>query len=85
MLKGVNKRVVEIVEPENEFFERAILFVKAEKQQHGEDALRENAQQYLGSLHWQPRRPGLRLWALRLLPWGAAAAAGAMLGSLILK
>ena len=43
MLKGVNKQVVEVVEVDNEFFERAILFVKAEKQQHEEETLRENA------------------------------------------
>ena len=36
MLKGVNKQVVEVVEVDNEFFERAILFVKPEKQQNGE-------------------------------------------------
>ena len=28
MLKGVNKQVVEVVEVDNEFFERAILFIK---------------------------------------------------------
>ena len=43
MLKGVNKQVVEVVEVDNEFFERAILFVKPEKQQNGEEALREFA------------------------------------------
>lgn len=53
MLKGVNKQVVEVVEVDNEFFERAILFVKPEKQQNGEEALRENARRYVGSLRWQ--------------------------------
>ena len=50
MLKGVNKQVVEVVEVDNEFFERAILFVKPEKQQNGEEALRENARRYVGCL-----------------------------------
>ena len=54
MLKGVNKQVVEVVEVDNEFFERAILFVKAEKQQHEEETLRENARRYVGSLRWKP-------------------------------
>ena len=58
MLKGVNKQVVEVVEVDNEFFERAILFVKPEKQQNGEEALRENARRYVGSLRWRPRQPG---------------------------
>ena len=45
MLKGVNKQVVEVVEVDNEFFERAILFIKPEQQQHGEEALRRLAAQ----------------------------------------
>ena len=63
MLKGVNKQVVEVVEVDNEFFERAILFVKPEKQQNGEEALRENARRYVGSLRWRPRQPGFLLKA----------------------
>ena len=35
MLKGVNKQVVEVVEVDNEFFERAILFVKQENSRTG--------------------------------------------------
>lgn len=86
MLKGINKQVVEVVEVDNEFFERAILFVKAEKQQHEEETLRENARRYVGSLRWKPRRPGgWRLWALRLVQWGSAVGLGALLGAILIK
>lgn len=75
MLKGVNKQVVEVVEVDNEFFERAILFVKPEKQQNGEEALRENARRYVGSLRWRPRQPaaggcGASGWPNGAAPWG---------------
>ena len=80
MLKGVNKQVVEVVEVDNEFFERAILFVKPEKQQNGEEALRENARR------WRPRQPGgWRLWGARLAQWGSAVGLGALLGGLLIK
>ena len=80
MLKGVNKQVVEVVEVDNEFFERAILFVKPEKQQNGEEALRENARRYVGSLRWRPRQPGgWRLWGVRLAQWGSAVGLGGLL------
>jgi hypothetical protein len=86
MLKGVNKQVVEVVEVDNEFFERAILFVKAEKQQHEEETLRENARRYVGSLRWKPRRPGgWHLWALRLVQWGSAVGLGTLLGAILIK
>ena len=86
MLKGVNKQVVEVVEVDNEFFERAILFVKPEKQQNGEEALRENARRYVGSLRWRPRQPrGWRLWGVRLAQWGSAVGLGALLGGLLIK
>ncbi len=86
MLKGVNKQVVEVVEVDNEFFERAILFVKPEQQQNGEETLRENARRYVGSLRWRPARAGgWRLWAARLAQWGSAVGLGALLGGLLLK
>lgn len=86
MLKGVNKQVVEVVEVDNEYFERAILFVKADKQPEGEEALRENAHRYLGSIRYRPRRrSGWRFWGMRLLQWGSAMAAGAFLASILIK
>lgn len=86
MLKGVNKQVVEVVDFDNDYFERAILFVKAGKQEKGEDALRENAHRYLGSIRYRPRRiSGWRRWGLRILQWGGAMALGALIAGWLIK
>lgn len=47
MIKGVNKQVLEINEPKNGFFEKAIFFVKPEYSGLSEGKLRENAQKEL--------------------------------------
>ena len=81
MLKGVNKKVVEVVETENDYFEKAILFIKAEKQERDEITLRQRASEYLRSIRYTPRRhvpfPKMALSALRFaaaMALGAAAA-----------
>ncbi len=43
MLKGVNKQVLEITEPQNGYFEKAIFFVKPEYSGLSEGRLRESA------------------------------------------
>ncbi len=43
MIKGVNKQVVEIIETGNEYFEKAIFFVRPEYSGLGEGKLREKA------------------------------------------
>ncbi len=43
MIKGVNKQVLEIVETQNGFFEKAIFFVKPEYSGLSEGRLRESA------------------------------------------
>ena len=43
MLKGVNRQVVEIPQPESDYFEKVILFVKPEYCGVGEAGLRERA------------------------------------------
>lgn len=43
MLKGVNRQVLEIPQPENDCFERVILFVKPEYYGLGDAGLREKA------------------------------------------
>lgn len=86
MLKGVNKHVVEVVDFDNEYFERAILFVKAGKQGKEEDTLRENAHRYLGSIRYRPHRLGTwRYWLRAALQWGGAMALGALAAALLIK
>ena len=56
MLKGVNKHVVEVVDMENEYFEKAILFLRPGRPGFDESTLR--------TLKYRPRRA--------LSPWKAA-------------
>ena len=85
MLRGVNRRILEVVETDHEYFERAILFVKEQAGEQGEPQLRQEAVRYLRSLHYRPpRRTGLLsgrglLW----LRMGGAVAAGAALMALL--
>ncbi len=86
MLKGVNKHVVEVVDFDNEYFERAILFVKAGKQGKGEESLKESARRYLGSIRYRPRSAGSwKRWLLITLFWAATLAAGVALAAFLLK
>lgn len=56
MLKGVNKKVVEVVDIENEYFEKAILFIKHEKLVKDEKTIKERANQYLNNISYAPRK-----------------------------
>ncbi len=54
MLKGVNKRVVEVVDIESEYFEKAILFLRAGRPDTDEGALRRRAGEYVRTI--RPRQ-----------------------------
>jgi hypothetical protein len=56
MLKGVNKRVVEVVDIENEYFEKAILFLRAGRPDSDENTLRQRAGEYVRTIKYRPRR-----------------------------
>ena len=56
MLKGVNKRVVEVVDIENEYFEKAILFLRAGRPDSDENILRQRAGEYVRTIKYRPRR-----------------------------
>ena len=56
MLKGVNKRVVEVVDIENEYFEKAILFLRAGRTESDENALRQRAGEYVRTIKYRPRK-----------------------------
>lgn len=50
MIKGVNKRVVEITSTDNEYFEKAVLYVKADKLDLPSARLEEEAREYIGKI-----------------------------------
>ena len=58
MIRGVNKKVVEISNTESEYFEKILLFVSAEKLGSGEKQLREEAGRLIGNVMDLP--PGKR-------------------------
>lgn len=55
MIKGVNKQVLEISEPQSGFFEKAIFFVKPEYSGMAEGRLREKAKQEFNIEGYPPK------------------------------
>ncbi|MEG0017163.1 MAG: hypothetical protein RSB36_01045 [Hydrogenoanaerobacterium sp.] len=47
MLRGVNKKIIEVIDTQNEYFERAILFVKNGKIEENEGDIKKNADTFL--------------------------------------
>ena len=79
MIKGVNRRVVEITSTDNEYFEKAVLYVKADKRDIPSARLEEEAREYMGRI--APKRdPEPVPLALKL---GAASAAAVAIVLLI--
>lgn len=84
MLKGISKNVVEVVDVESPYFERAILFLKPDHPQEDEKNLRLWAGDYLRRVKYRPRRvisPG-RV-ALKLLQFGGCVGLGLLLANFI--
>lgn len=50
MIKGINKQVLEVLEPSNDYFEKALFFVKPEYSGYSENKLKELAQNELKSI-----------------------------------
>ncbi len=50
MIKGVNRRIVEITSTEHEFFEKAVLYVRADKCDTPTERITEEAREYLGRI-----------------------------------
>lgn len=75
MLKGVNKHVVEVVDLENEYFEKAILFLRPGRPDSDEGTLRQRAGEYLRTIKYRPRRGFSWRWALAAAGLLAAALA----------
>ncbi len=79
MVRGVNKKVVEVVEMEHEYFERAILFVKEHQSDREDPLLRQEAGRYIKELRYRPGKRGrFGRWALLIFELGCAAAIGAV-------
>ncbi len=87
MLKGVNRQVVEIAQPESRYFEKILLFVKPEYAGLPQDRLSRAAGDALFAESPPPRTGGVRRGRVRNRLLGlirAAACAGAGAGLLAL-
>jgi len=84
-MKGVNKNVIEITDTGSDCFERAILFVRADKAGGDTEALRTRARQYIAGLRMRRKMlRNARLW-WTLAKYGSALAAGGAITMLLLK
>ncbi|MBP1559102.1 MAG: hypothetical protein J6B40_05990 [Oscillospiraceae bacterium] len=84
MVRGVNKKMVEVVEMDHEYFERAILIVREMQQEKDEPLLRQEASRYIKNLRYRPtKQKHFNGRALMLFRLGGAAAAGAALMALL--
>ena len=78
MLKGVSRQVVEITQPENEYFERILLFVRPEYRDLSEARLAQHAKRALPGEARPPEEKKRRPHRLKdLLRAGLCAGAGA--------
>lgn len=83
-VKGVNKCVVEIVEPQDESIERVLVFFKPDSRAVQLGRQQDAAEQYVSGLVSWRRKWSLSGQWLRVLPWAAGAAACAGLIWLLL-
>ena len=90
MLKGVNRQVVEVPQPESDYFEKVIFFVKPEYFGMGEAGIREKAASVLKNTIKPPRNQNERAVlrfsaALRLLLAALLGAGAALLLQALLR
>lgn len=64
MVRGTNKMIIEVVETDNQFFEKAILFVKATQADQSQKYLDSQAKEYVATLQAPARikRPTKAKW-----------------------
>ena len=91
MVRGVNKKVIEINCTEHAVFERAILFVKPGCAEQGEQQLQHQAGDFVTSVHFDGAPPLLakrkrrtkKQWALAILRLLAVLCIGLSIGALL--
>lgn len=77
-MKGTSRQVVEIVEPQNEYIEKVVVFLRQDKGEVGIARGRQEAEAYAQSLVcWKKR-----LWpGSKALLWACLAGAGVLLAA----
>ena len=86
MLRGVNKSIIEVLETENQYFEKAILFIRPGHSDGDEGVLKTKAREYLSGISYKPAAARLKkplVYSARKL--GSAAALGATAAAIFLR
>lgn len=85
MIKGVNRRIVEITNTDNEYFEKIVLYIKADKANVSENWLALEARAYIGERFPDKKREPKRvIFALKIMLAAVSATLAALLAYLIL-
>lgn len=88
MLKGVNKLIIEVNNPESDFFERAIFFVKPEKSDLITRDMNRNVQDIVGKAEAASKAGKIRIKPAKkyaLLKLAGAAGLGAAAAGVIMR
>lgn len=85
MIKGINKQVVEVNDTGNQYYERAILFLKPEYADLQKEILEKEAKKLLKNIDASSnvkRHNRILYWAIRLTP---CAVFGALISAIIMN
>lgn len=55
MLRGVNKNIIEVLETENKYFEKVILFIRPDLSSDETNDLKKKADDYLSNIQAMPK------------------------------
>lgn len=82
-MRGVNKLILDIKDTDNEFFDRAILFLKPDKTTADQSMLNENAERFLSAVKLGNVNKRKRLKTALIVAGAALAVAGVLVLILI--
>ncbi len=87
MVKGVNRQVLEILDPGCEYFEKALFFVKPEYSAENESKLKGNALKSIRNSAGVPktRKQKIKSRAFFLAEMAASAGVGAVITAMIIR
>ena len=89
MLRGVYKLAIEVIDIENEHFDRAILFVKSSCSGMEKSLMDSSARDYLSGISYKPQTlsRGRKIFngILTVFKWVSAAAVGAVLSIFLMQ
>jgi len=83
MIKGVNHRVIEVMESECEYFERVLFFVKPEYSALSEGTLRDRARAVAQNSSAPPPSKIVQSRRMTFVALGGAAAVGALITTIV--